>query len=397
MLELTNSAVRVLDRPRVDSARWAVGARFLIHGLIASTWISRIPAIQSDLRLTNAHLGFCFLGTAVGSMVAVPITGWLISRFGSKQATSWSTLGFCLALAAPSLAFNGATLFCALTLFGAMGSANDVSMNSQGVAVESALAAPIMSRFHAMFSIGGMAGAIVGGLLAGHEVGPRTHLCAASAILLPVSIATAPHLLDADDRAQRHLPGIQLRRVPMVLVGLAVIGFCLFLSEGAIADWSALYLKQVLGAGPGLAAAAFAAFSVGMSMFRLLGDHISARMGTVATVRRGALLAAGALSVALMVRSAHWALPCFALVGAGFAAIVPIVFGAGGRVRSVPSGAGIAAVSGSGYIGFLFGPPIIGIVAQQTSLRLALFIVVGLSLVAASLANAVRRDEAEAA
>jgi MFS family permease len=164
----------------------------------------------------------------------------------------------------------------------------------------------------------------------------------------------------------------------------------MFLSEGAMADWTAVYLKQVLSAGPGVAAAGYAVFSAGMAVFRLLGDAITTRLGSVRTVRAGALVAAAGLSIALAAHSPAWALPGFALTGAGFSVIVPLVFGAGGRVRSVPRGAGIAIVSGSGYIGFLFGPPLIGLIAQQTSLRAALCLVVALSLLAAMLARAVR-------
>lgn len=391
MIELTDSAVCAVDRPRIDAAWWAVVARFLIHGLVVSTWVSRIPAIQGMLGLTNAQLGLCLLGTAVGSVTGVPLTGWLISRFGSKQVTTWSTIGLCVALAGPSLAVNSVTLFAALTIFGAMAGANDVSINSQAVAVEAALAAPSMSRFHGMFSIGGMVGASVGGLLAAHAVLPRMHLAIAATLLLLFSLITAPRLLEVGDRVAPSSGGFKVRRIPKVLVGLTLIGFCMFLSEGAIADWSAVYLKQVLNAGPGLAAAAYAAFSVGMATFRLLGDYLTSRFGPVATVRGGALLAAAALGLALVAASPYWALPCFALTGAGLAVIVPIVFGAGGRVPNVPSGAGVAMVSGSGYIGFLFGPPLIGFIAQASSLRLALLVVVALSLLAASLAGAVRR------
>jgi MFS family permease len=392
MLELTQSSIRLFEAPRTRFAWWAVVARFLIHGLVVSTWVSRIPAIQSSLGLTNARLGFCLLGTAVGSVIAVPITGWLITRFGSKQITTWSTAGFCLALTGPSLASNSATLFCVLAVFGAMAGANDVSINSQGVAVESALAIPTMSRFHGMFSVGGMVGATLGGLFAAHGVLPKLHLAVASLLCLLLSIFTAPHLLETGvEKAKRSTSaGFNLKRIPNVLLLLAVIGFCMFLSEGAIADWSAVYLKQVLSAGPGLAAAAYAAFSIGMAAFRLLGDNLTARFGPVATVRGGALLAAAALSFALLAPSPYWALPGFALTGAGLAVIVPIVFGAGGRVPSIPGGAGVAAVSGSGYIGFLFGPPLIGLIAQWSSLRLALLLIVALTMVAALLAGAVR-------
>jgi MFS family permease len=394
MVELTGFAPsEASEKLELSSAWWAVVSRFLLHGLIVSTWVSRIPSIQSTLGLTNALLGLCLLGTAIGSLVAVPVTGWLVTRFGSKQVTTWSTVGFCLALVAPSLAVNAATLFAALTVYGAMAAANDVSINSQAVAVETAIGTPTMSRFHAMFSIGGMIGAILGGFAAAHEIVPHIHLGVASALCLIVSACTAPLLLDAPDRASKRATRLSLRRIPVALLTLSAIGFCMFLSEGAMADWTAVYLKQVLAAGSGLAAAGYAVFSAGMAVFRLIGDAVTKRLGPVLTVRTGALLAAFGLTVALAAASPMWALPGFALTGAGFSVIVPLVFGAGGRVDSFPSGAGVAMVSGSGYIGFLFGPPVIGFIAQVTSLRAALFLIVGLSFLAAILANAVRGAE----
>ena len=279
MIELTQSSVNLTTLPGIRAAWWAVVARFLLHGLVVSTWVSRIPAIQSVLGLTNARLGLCLLGTAVGSVIAVPVTGWLITRFGSKPVTTWSTAGFCLALAGPSFAWDGVSLFCALAIFGAMAGANDVAINSQGVAVESALATPTMSRFHGMFSMGGMVGASLGGVLAAHDVLPRMHLAIASAVFLLMSVLTAPRLLEtAGAAAKRPKSGgaFRLRRVPKVLLGLALIGFCMFLSEGAIADWSAVYLKQVLNAGPGLAAAAYAAARCLSTAARAAGVSVAA-------------------------------------------------------------------------------------------------------------------------
>ncbi len=381
---------RAAERPRVTLAWWAVVGRFLIHGLIVSTWVSRIPAIQTALGLTNADLGLCLLGTAVGSVGAAPVTGWLVARFDSKQVTAWSTVGFCLALVAPSLAINAPTLFAALAVYGAMGGANDIAMNSQAVSVETALGTPTMSRLHAMFSIGGMIGASLGGFVAARGVVPRVHLAIACALLLIVGVSTAPLLLEAPENPQKRVKRWNISRIPGVLVALTIIGFCMFLSEGAMADWIAVYLKQTLIAGAGLAAAGYAVFSAGMAIFRLLGDAVTERLGPVRTVRTGALLAAGGLTLALTARTSGLALSGFALTGAGFSVIVPLVFGAGGRVTSLPSGMGVAMVSGSGYIGFLFGAPLIGLIAQRTSLRSALFIVVGLSLLAAALADAVR-------
>ena len=295
------------------------------------------------------------------------------------------------ALTTPALAVNAVTLFAALAVYGALAGANDVSMNSQAVAVEMAMNTPTMSRFHAMFSIGGMIGASLGGLIAAHGVNPVIHFFIACGILLILSVCTAPFLLDAQDHAPAHSDKPSLRRLPAVLLVLTALGFCMFLSEGAMADWTGVYLKQVMVAGIGMAAAGYAVFSAGMAIFRLLGDAVTKRLGPVNTVRAGAMLAAFGLALALTTHSPDWALLGFGLTGAGFSVIVPLVFAAGGRMTSLPRGAGIAMVSGSGYIGFLFGPPLIGFAAQWLSLKGALFLVVALSLLAAGLAGAVAR------
>ena len=170
LIELQDTAIADYIEPRVKShkqdskagrtAWWAVASRFLLHGLIVSTWVSRIPSIKSALDLDNATFGLCLLGTAIGSVLAVPLTGWLVTKVGSKRMTIWSSIGFSLVLLGPSVVTSAASLFVALLLFGAFAGANDVSINSQGVGLETALQSPTMSRFHAMFSIGGMGGQV---------------------------------------------------------------------------------------------------------------------------------------------------------------------------------------------------------------------------------------------
>ncbi len=394
MVELTSYApARPVQRTKIRGAWRAVIVRFLIHGLVASAWISRIPTLQSSLSLNNAALGLCLLGTAVGSMMAIPTTGWLITKFGSKRITTWSTIAFCLALVGPTFADSAASLFTLLVLYGAAAGANDVAMNSQAVAVEEQLGTPTMSRFHALFSIGAMAGAMIGGIAAAHEVTPRTHLAFVSAILLLAAAMTSSMLLDAQDETPSSgaEPATKLRltKLPATAITLVVIGFCMFLSEGAMADWTSVYLKQSLFAGPGEAAAGYAVFSGGMAVFRLIGDVVTKRLGPVATARTGALVAASGVSLALLSPSPFWAFPGLALAGAGFSVIVPLVFAAGGRVQGLQRGAAVALVSGSGYIGFLFGPPIIGYLSQWITLRGALFFVVALCVISATRASAV--------
>ncbi len=277
-----------------------------------------------------------------------------------------------------------------LVLYGAAAGANDVAMNSQAVAVEEALGTPTLSRFHAMFSLGALAGATLGGVAAAHEIIPRAHLAIVAAVLLLVAFATSSMLLEGHEASHPETTEpLRFNRIPPAVFLLALIGFCMFLSEGAMADWTAIFLKQNLGAGLGLAAAGYAVFSGGMALFRLFGDAVTKRLGAVVTARIGALLAACGLTFALLSPSPYLALPGLALSGAGFSVIVPLVFAAGGRVPGIQRGLGVAFVSGAGYIGFLFGPPVIGFASQWLTLRGALFFIVALCLGGAALAKAV--------
>ena len=376
-----------MDRAILRRAWWAVVARFLIHGLAVSTWVSRIPSVKIALHLGDGVFGFSLFGSAVGSVIGIPICGYLVTRYGSRLACIWTSLGLCLALVLPAFAWNAASLFAALFVFGWMLGANDVAMNSQAVSVERLMGTPTMSRFHAMFSIGGIAGAAGGGWLASHGMPVREHLLITSAVFVAFAVATSSMIMEARPEAKVSSTRLRIREMPVALLALCAIGFCIFLSEGAIADWTAIYLRQVLNSGPGLAAAGYAVFSAAMAIFRLCGDAITLRLGPAWTIRGGALLAAFGLSAALLAREPHWALPGFVLVGAGFSSIIPLVFAAGGRIPSVSEGAGVAAVSGIGYLGFLVGPTAIGFLSELTSLRIGLSLIVALSLLAGALVS----------
>lgn len=385
VLEHAETPSPVTAPPHLNRAWWAVIARFLIHGLAVSTWVSRIPSVKAALHLGDGIFGMSLFGSAVGSVIGIPVCGWFVTRYGSKRACTWTSIGLCLALVLPAFAINAPTLFAALFVFGSMLGANDVAMNSQAVTVERLLGSPTMSRFHAMFSLGGIAGAAAGGWLASHTINVREHFLAMSAIFLAFSIVTAPLIVEARTDVTPHVARLRLTQMPFALLALCAIGFCIFLSEGAMADWTAVYLRQILNSGPGLAAAGYAVFSAAMAVFRLCGDAITVRLGFAWTIRGGALLAACGLTSALLAHNPYWALPGFAMVGAGFSSIIPLVFAAGGRIKSVSEGAGVAAVSGLGYLGFLVGPTAIGLIAQLSSLRVGLSLVVLLSVLAATL------------
>jgi MFS family permease len=381
-----------LVESNLSRAWWAVVACFLVHGLAIATWVSRIPSIKSELHLGDGVFGLALLGTALGSVIGIPVCGYFVTHYGSRSAARVTSVALCLSLILPAFAFNAGTLFAALFVFGFLAGSNDVAMNSQGVAIERLQGSPTMSRFHAMFSMGGIAGAAIGGLVASRAITPRVHMTVAGILILGLAFATGPFLMETGHDARTPSLKPSLRQLPPALLILSAIGFCIYLSEGAIADWTALYLQQVLHAGPGLAAAGYAVFSATMSICRLFGDAISARLGPARTIRAGAAIAAVGLASALLVHSPYAALPGIALTGVGFSSIIPLVFAAGGKIPGIGEGAGVATVSGLGYIGFLIGPPAIGFISQLSSLRMGLAFVVFLSALASLLVSVFERQ-----
>ena len=379
-----------LPANRNTRAFWGVMAAFLVHGLVVSTWVSRIAGMKGVLRLGDGTLGLCLLGAAIGSVTAIPITGALVTRYGSRRIAIGTCAGFCLALVPLALTRGVAMLVPALVFYGVMAGANDVAMNSLAVGTEKMLGTPTISRFHAMFSLGGIIGASLGALAAAHRMPLNAHLLAGTAVTLLIACLAARLTVETrSEAAVAHAP--RLRRIPLALVALSAIGFCIFLSEGAIADWTAVYLKQVLHAGAGVAPLGYAVFSAAMATFRFTGDAITLRIGRGWTIRAGGSIAAAGLALVVTAPSPYQALAGFFLAGAGFSSIIPLVFAAGGRIPEVAEGAGVATVSGLGYLGFLAGPPAIGFISEAFSLRAGLGLLVVLSAFAALMVSAVER------
>jgi MFS family permease len=371
--------------PSSRAARIAVGALFFINGFAFATWVSRIPAVQTALGLTPGTLGAALMGLGAGSFVAMPIAGWLIARTGSRRVVMATTLACAALVLLPAFAGNAVALGAALALFGAAMGAMDVAMNAQGVELEHHVGRPILSGFHALFSLGGMSGAALGGAIAAGGVPVAVHFGIVAALLVGVAAAVLPSLIEAPP-APADDPGGRLRLSP-ALVGLSVLAACFFVSEGAMADWTPVYLSSVLGTGPGVAAAGYAVFSAAMTIGRLSGDWLTVRIGRTRIVRMGALLAAAGLSAALLIGTVPAALVGFVCVGAGFSVAVPLVFSAAGRLDSRSAGPGLAAVTTAGYLGFLAGPPVLGFVAEAFTLPIALTLIVCLALLGAALAG----------
>lgn len=388
----TGSSAR-LSKPR--AARFAVALCFFLNGVLFASWVSRIPAVQARLGINHAELGMALFGVALGALFAMPLAGWCISRFGSNRVTQYVGIIYFVALPLLAVAPNVILLTIALFCFGAFHGAFDVAMNAQAVAVEERYGQPIMSSFHALWSVGGLAGAALGAFIALSGIAPLMHFVVVAALTGGATLVLAnPRLLNAGEAEARELMATEETRrfawPPRTLIALGAVAFCIMMGEGAMADWSAIFLRQSAGASEAMAAAGYAVFSVAMALARFSGDWLSARIGPVTLVRLGSGLAAAGLMLALL-HGAPWSILLgFGAVGAGFATIVPQVFSAAGRTPGMDPGPALATATTVGYSGFLIGPPLIGFAAQAIGLRGALAIIVATSLVAIILAPNVR-------
>lgn len=359
---------------KVSYSRLAVLSAFFINGALLATWVSRIPAIQSKLGLSEGALGLILLGLSAGVLAVLSLAGSLIARFGSSKVTMVGAIAMCFTLPLIALAQHPAALWVILFLFGGAMSAMDVAMNEQAVLVERNAGRPLMSSFHASFSVGGLAGALIGaGMASTDAVTPFLHFILVSVLFGGVVLLIYPHLLPFKRETGEKTAVFRLPE--RTLWGLGAIAFCAAIGEGAMADWSAVYLTQVFNASASFAALGFAAFSLTMTVGRLFGDSLSAVLNPVLIVRLGGLLAAMGLMTAVITPDIIFVLIGFAAVGIGLANVIPLSFSSAGNYPGIATGAGIAGVATIGYAGFLAGPPFIGLIAEKTSLPVALSLV----------------------
>ncbi len=372
--------IRAAAPPR--AARLAVAALFFLNGALFGTWVSRIPAVKSALKLSDGVFGVALLAMAAGAVVAMPLAGWLSGRWGSHRVCQAVTFVFVGLLPALALAGSLPVFVALLFAFGVAHGGLDVAMNAQAVDVEKRYRRSIMSSFHALFSAGGLVGAAGGGLLAARGLSPVAHFGLIAGLLAVVAALALPALLDdrapadarrCDDDAE---PGFRFRLPSAALVALGALAFSTMVGEGAMADWSALFLRRVLHSTEGLAAAGYAAFSVTMAITRVFGDLVAGRVGPVRLVRGGGIVALAGLGLILCSPLAVPALVGFACVGLGLATVCPMTFSAAGRTPNMSPGAALSSVTTVGYLGFLVGPPLIGFAAEGVGLRGALSILV---------------------
>lgn len=371
------------------NARWAVFSIFLLNGIIIGAWVPHVPLAKDRLGVGPAVLGLALLAIATGAVIAMPIAGALINRFGSARVTLVMGILFAIFFFGPTLAPTlPLFVISGLAMGAAMGS-TDVSMNAHGIAVEKAIKRPIMSGLHGAFSIGAMLGAFGGAALVQY-FGPLTQVISVASFYLIGHLISCQFLLPTE--LDKGLSGSHFAWPTKATIGLGLLCFLALMIEGSVLDWAAIMVREKFLIATGIAALAFGFYQAGMATTRLTGDVWRQKFGAVTLVTFSAILAAAGTSVALISSTPWLAFAGFFAGGLGIGNVAPVLFAGGGRLEPDAPGRGIAAVTTLGYAGFLAGPPLIGFAAQISTLPIAL----GLTVVAATVIAVFARGVAAA-
>lgn len=375
-------------------SRLGVSLLFLANGFAAGSWAPKIPEFAQRLALGESALGIMIMIFGIGSLLMMPVAGALVARLGSGRISLLSGFALTPMLLLITLAPEWLSAAVAMFLFGGFIGAMDVAMNANAVAVEKAMHRAIMSSCHAFWSLGGLIGAGIGGYLI-ETLGITGHAVLVT-VVIGLLIASTWPVLYRHDTPERNVDGSKDKlRLPMTplpwLIGL--IALFSMIPEGAMLDWSALYLKNELGAPLAVSGFAYAAFSLTMAAMRFAGDLVRDRFGPVKTLRASATLGMIGLFIAGVAPTTTVALLGFAIAGIGIANMSPIIYSAAGSIPGVPSGIGLSVVTTLGYSGILFAPSIIGFIAAHAGLGTVFMAMPLLALTVLALSHLVRHAE----
>lgn len=372
---------------RGDTRMWAAFGLFFVQAFAFAAWLPRLPELKRAFGMSDGDVGLVLLALPVGLLTVIPLVGYASTRM-SLRTLNLVCLGWMLAaIPLVGLATGPIGLAVAILLIGMGAGSMGVAMNAAGFAAEEAMGRPILSRCHAMYSLGLAAGGLIAGLIAAAGVPIALHLVGTNVILFAIILTIARAIVDGRKPSQDD-PKFALPTGALLIPGLIAMG-CL-MAEGVAVDWSSILLADVLAAPAVLVGAGVATFSGAMAAMRFAGDWIAERLGERVIVGAGAIVSALGYTVTAMAPTPAVAFLGFVLVGLGLAPIVPIAFRMAGRLSPASPGVGVAAVSTLGYAGFLLGPALVGLVAEASSLRWSFAAVAGLLLVVAGLSRSLR-------
>jgi MFS family permease len=356
--------------------RIAVGAMFFMTGLCFASWASRIATIQQNLNLSDAALGGVLFAMPVGLMCSLPFSGWVITKIGSRKLLIGALITYSSCLVTLGLAQNTLQLIICLMLFGFASNAVNISVNTQAVAAEKLYQKPILASFHGIWSLAGFTGAGIGTFMIGKNIIPFYHFGIVFIIII-ITIALVSGYLKNDKVTSS---GPVFVMPDSSLIKLGVIAFCSLICEGAMFDWSVIYFKKVVLAHGAWMGAGYTAFMLTMASGRFVADWFAHRFGLKRTLQISGVLTAIGLLIAVIFPYLFTALAGFLLVGFGVSSVVPLVYSAAGRSKTMSPGVALAAVSTIGFMGFLIGPPVIGFIAGLASLRASFTLIAAMGI-----------------
>lgn len=364
----------------MQANRIAVKIAFFINGFILANWVSRLPRIQEIYHADDGTIGLVLLASSVGAVGAMPFTGWAIIKNGSRRITLFSLLLYCLVVPMIPVMPSLWALMVLYLIMGVVTGMLDVAMNAQAIMVEQRYKRPIMTSFHALFSVGMALGAWFGALFADWKFDLAVHFTSVAGIALLAALWAVRNLVyDKPDPSVKY-DGPLFRLPNKALISIGIITFCCMLGEGAMSDWSVNYMENIVFSSKTLAPIALSAFAVAMTLGRIFGDRVRLSVGDKNMIITGGIISTFGISIILWILHPYAAIFGFFVVGIGLSTIVPIAYSIAGSNNVLPPGVGLAMVTTLGYSGFLFGPPIIGLLADWQNLRMALGIVAVLFL-----------------
>ncbi|SDW33554.1 Fucose permease [Hydrobacter penzbergensis] len=369
------------------SHRWAVAVFFFLAGLCFASWASRIPDIKQKLELNDAGLGAVLVALPVGLMTSLPIAGWLVSRWGSKKVVILAATGYPLTLVFLGAVQHSWQLAAVLFVFGLFGNLFNISVNTQAVGVEALYKRPIMASFHGTWSLAGFSGAAIGTLAVSGSLAPLYHFALICSAVILALLVTRTYLLPTD--AGKSSQPI-FAKPDAAILKLGLIAFGSMVCEGTMFDWSGVYFQKVVMVPEQQITLGYVAFMSTMAGGRFIGDRLTARLGAKRMLQCSGLVIAVGLFTAVLFPTVIPATAGFLLVGIGVSSVVPLVYSSAGKSKTMLPGVALAAVSTIGFFGFLFGPPLIGFIAQAASLRVSFSVIACFGLCTALLASFMR-------
>lgn len=346
--------------------RIAVSIYFFIAGLTFASWACRIPDIKNKLHLSDAGLGSVLFSLPIGLMASLPLSGWLVGKYGSRKVLLIASVAYPVVFLLIGLAQTTFTTVIALFLFGMFANLFNISVNTQGVGVELQYQRSIMASFHGVWSLAGFTGALIGTLMVSFQISALYHFVIIAVLCILLGFIAYRHTLK-QDTGKKDQPIFAIPDKGLLLLGL--IAFSCMVCEGTMFDWSEVYFDKVIKAPVNYITLGYTAFMFSMASGRFVGDWLTTKLGGKLMLQMSGILVATGLMLAVIFPTIIVAIIGFLLVGMGVSTVVPLVYSAAGKSSTMTPGAALAAVSTIGFVGFLFGPPAIGFIAEAANLR----------------------------